>query len=540
MHPGRLPPGEGTLIVTRVLSTLVVVLLTSSAHAQVERHAIIVGSNQGVSGEPQLRYAESDARKFRELLVELGGFKAAHTTVLTGGAATDLNKKLIEVNDRIRSSPDLGRQAVLLVYYSGHASTKALHVGGSQLPLRQLEQLVRGSAAALRLLIVDACHSGEITRLKGAFVTPHTPIQIEANLPGEGVVFLTSSAAHEDAQESDRLRGSFFTHYLLSGLRGAADSNGDSRVTLSEVYKYAYAATVRASSQTLAGVQHPAFRYDLRGQGGWALTQLKSTTAFGSTLVFPPGMSYLLTRGHADGEVMAEVGENASARSITVPAGPYFVRGRGDRYLREGLVVLDNGQTMRLKPDDLARIEYARLARKGGVIEAVHGPVAAYQLRSSLWTRGGPCQGPALGYGLELRDVSLSAALHGCKAAMGNQGVEISAAEYGVVVRAARTWDVGALAFDVGLRGGASVLRQTFTTTVPVAARNTVAGSFGLTAGITYPLARGLYTFFKAGPQLYFFSAQRSREQPNSTPVPTSNLSASLVIQTAGGMGLWW
>ena len=61
---------------------------------------------------------------------------------------------------------------------------------------------------------------------------------------------LAATAASEDAQESDELRGSFFTHYLVSGLLGAADEDGDGAVTLAEAYDHAYAATLRATSRT--------------------------------------------------------------------------------------------------------------------------------------------------------------------------------------------------------------------------------------------------------------------------------------------------
>jgi hypothetical protein len=47
-----------------------------------------------------------------------------------------------------------------------------------------------------------------------------------------GHAFLTSSAASEVAQESDRIRASYFTYYLVSGLRGAADVTGEGKVTL--------------------------------------------------------------------------------------------------------------------------------------------------------------------------------------------------------------------------------------------------------------------------------------------------------------------
>ncbi|WP_437303308.1 hypothetical protein [Sorangium sp. So ce388] len=83
---------------------------------------------------------------------------------------------------------------------------------------------------------------------------------------------MTASSVNEEAQESDALGGSFFTHYLTSGLMGAADDDRNEVVTLDEAYRHVSEATIRATSQTLAGTQHPTLRYKLRGQGKLALT----------------------------------------------------------------------------------------------------------------------------------------------------------------------------------------------------------------------------------------------------------------------------
>ena len=61
---------------------------------------------------------------------------------------------------------------------------------------------------------------------------------------------LASSTASELSQESEALRASYFTHHLLSGLRGAADADRDGRVTLSEAYRYAYNRTLVATAAT--------------------------------------------------------------------------------------------------------------------------------------------------------------------------------------------------------------------------------------------------------------------------------------------------
>jgi uncharacterized caspase-like protein len=91
-----------------------------------------------------------------------------------------------------------------------------------------------------------------------------------------GEALLTSSTSDELARESDALRGSFFTHHLVSGLRGAADQSKDGRVTLAEAYDYAYAKTVTQAE----GGQHPTFKYDLAGRGDVVLTALADAGAW--------------------------------------------------------------------------------------------------------------------------------------------------------------------------------------------------------------------------------------------------------------------
>ena len=83
----------------------------------------------------------------------------------------------------------------------------------------------------------------------------------------QGYAFLTSSSENEAAQESERLRGSFFTHALLTGLRGAADVSGDGKVTLNEAYQFAFNETLVQTTPTQAGAQHPAYDIKMAGTG---------------------------------------------------------------------------------------------------------------------------------------------------------------------------------------------------------------------------------------------------------------------------------
>src|SRR5439155_1903876 len=103
--------------------------------------------------------------------------------------------------------------------------------------------------------------SGGLTRVKGMHAGPAIELDLANDLATRGEALLTSSTSDELARESDNLKGSFFTHHLVSGLRGAADQSKDGRVTLAEAYQYAYGKTVAQA----AGGQHPTFKYDLAG-----------------------------------------------------------------------------------------------------------------------------------------------------------------------------------------------------------------------------------------------------------------------------------
>ena len=159
----------------RLLLIALGALLPAAAFAQVERFAVVVGNDVGQPPDVALAYAETDAARMAGVLQEVGGVRPENLVLLRGQDAATVQRTLIAVNERVRTA---SRQTVLVVYYSGHADAGALHLGGTQLDLSELEQLVRGSAASFRLLVVDACRSGALTRVKGGAPIPPFDIQL--------------------------------------------------------------------------------------------------------------------------------------------------------------------------------------------------------------------------------------------------------------------------------------------------------------------------------------------------------------------------
>ena len=119
-----------------------------------------------------------------------------------------------------------------------------------------------------------------------------------------GHAYLTSSAADERAQESDRISASYFTYYLVSGLRGAADVNQDRRVTLQEAYQFASQETLARTERSQAGPQHAAYEFDLAGTGDMVVTDVRGTQ---SGLVLTPELGGRITVREANGALVAEL-----------------------------------------------------------------------------------------------------------------------------------------------------------------------------------------------------------------------------------------
>ncbi len=513
-----------------IRSLIVLLLLAAPARAEVERYAVIVGHDAGAADEQKLRFAESDAQRLGELLGEVGGVRDENKIVLRGKTADQVRRALIATNERIRVGQRAGREAMLIVYYSGHGDADALHLGGTRFDLRELEALVRGSSASIRLLVIDACRSGAVTRVKGG--KPGAPIALSAppEAPGEGVIVLTASTAGEDAQESDQLAGSFFTHFLLSALRGAADDNRDQTVTVAEAFAYTREQTILASSRTLAGTQHPTFHYDLRGRADIVLADLGSDKTRGR-LTLPDGATYLVIRER--GGVVGEIVAGAKQRSLSLPQGSYRVRGRARDALLEGTVTVTAARETTVQASALERIAYARLVRKGGgdVLDRVSGWQVGAVAQTPIIDGASPCFGALVGWTYVRHDLTLSPRLVGCRGGFDNRTLEATTDLLAAELELAKAWDVRKLTVDIGVTAGGELLMERFETRGVAPSRTSGAGFVGASAGLSYALGR-LQLGTELAAQTHVFSVE---DQAGDRSVAT-RFALRLVL----GLGGWF
>jgi hypothetical protein len=305
------------------------------------------------------------------------------------------------------------------------------------------------------------------------------------------------------------LKGSFFTAALVSGLLGAADADGDGKVTLREAYGYAYVATLRASSKSLAGTQHPTFQYEFRGQGDLVLTTLQDPRGTRAWVVFPPGRTYLLFADSADGPLVGEVGAGDSVRRLSVRPGRYFVRGRAPDVLLEGSVEVPAGSIVTIDESTLHRTAYARLVRKGeGERSSVQGLQAAFIASSALSDATGACFGVVAGYALEFKAITVIPRLAYCHSGFNNQDLSASTNQVDAEVRTAYVWDLSWVSLEVGLTVGGAWLQQTFQTTGLAPPRSTLALQISPDVAVSRELGERAYLFLELAAATYLYQMQ--------------------------------
>lgn len=285
----------------------------------IHRYGIFVGANNGGKERVQLRYAESDAQELAEVLMELGGLPAENMLFLKQPDSETLEAAMGQVASQLAASADENTRRELIFYYSGHSDRRGLLLEEEVYNYKQLKTVLESIPADVRIALLDSCSSGSMTRIKGG--KKLEPFLMDDGSRLEGQAIITSSSADESSQESDDLEGSFFTHHLVSGLRGGADVNGDNKVTLNEAYDYTYHNTLKETEDTLFGAQHPEYQFNLSGNGDLVLTDMRRTTA---TLILDAQLFGVVRIRDSFGKLVLELDKQAGkAIELGLSPGQY-------------------------------------------------------------------------------------------------------------------------------------------------------------------------------------------------------------------------
>jgi uncharacterized caspase-like protein len=139
---------------------------------------------------------------------------------------------------------------VVMLYFSGHG------LDGSFIPSdydgynnkvrhTEITDIFDKCRAKHRIVFADACHSGSMEAMRMMAMKNSSAVQATLDKyynafskADGGTALLLSSKAEETSLEDSGLRQGVFSHFLMKGMKGAADKNSNKVVTVSELYEY--------------------------------------------------------------------------------------------------------------------------------------------------------------------------------------------------------------------------------------------------------------------------------------------------------------
>ena len=342
------------------MRVIALVLWLASPAAAAERLAVIVGADLGAPDEEPLRHAEADARRVRDVLVELAGVQQDRALLLAGPQPNAVLAALDEARGRAAELHRAGKRVELVFYFSGHGDDGSLHLARGDLALADVRRALAAVPADLRLAVIDACRGG--VHLRGVGKGTAFAVAAAPDAP-HGSVEIHAAAAGEAAQESDELGGAVFTHFIVSGLRGAADQDADGRVTLDELYRYAYRHTLLRTGASDAR-QHPDFAMSLAGAGEVVLSVPGKTSA---SLEVPRGAAWYLVFALPSAAVLGEIGGEGGR--LALPNGRFLVVRHAGAASGVAEVDLSWGGHRVLSDGDFRPVAREELVARGGALE---------------------------------------------------------------------------------------------------------------------------------------------------------------------------
>lgn len=269
-----------------------------------KRYALVVGiDDYKEASVTDLKCATSDAKLFKETLVQQGKFPEENIFLLTTGAGGESSEpSLTNIVFRLEWLRDVvGPGDTLVFYFAGHGvsmdsetfllteeadqrSKNTLMV--SSLPGKVLNQLLKDTGAQNTLVLLDACRNdptagrGDVnntlneTLARGLVFKPAPAAA--AGLERNTATVFACSEGERSWEWSDKQHG-FFTYYLAEALRsGAYDAQGEA--TLQDLASYLREKVNAAAKRETNHAQTPMLKYEGPGADRWVLAKANPDT----------------------------------------------------------------------------------------------------------------------------------------------------------------------------------------------------------------------------------------------------------------------
>lgn len=205
-----------------------------------------------------LKYAAADAHAFRQYLEEYLDIDANNVSVLINEQVTkDSIRRTLGTELRRKVNPE----DMAIIYFSGHGAPESdrqspdgdglekyflphdadpTDLFTTAISMGEMNEMLLRLSARRIVFLGDTCFSG---KAGGRTIRLAMKARLNDNffdrlVQGRGTVFISASQANDSALEDDKLRHGVFTYYLLDGLKGKADYDGDGKIVIQEIFEY--------------------------------------------------------------------------------------------------------------------------------------------------------------------------------------------------------------------------------------------------------------------------------------------------------------
>jgi len=327
------------------------------------RFAFVIGTNNGGPDRVTLRYAITDARAMMKVLEDLGGVLPDDTRFLVEPDRETFFREMSRLQEKVNQAKSGARRVEVIFYYSGHSDDQNILLGGDRVSYKEFRSKINNIDADVRIAILDSCASGAFNLLKG--IKKKAPFLVDTAYEMKGFAFMTSSSSLEASQESGKLKGSFFTHHLISGLRGAADMTQDGMITLSEAYQYAYKETLSHTENTISGPQHPMYNIQMSGKGDVIMTDIRKSS---SVLVIGKNIFGRVFVHNQENILVVEINKPFGRDiEIGLETGKYRVINIRNGNIYESRIALTEGMSYQLKINQFKETKKAYALARGNI-----------------------------------------------------------------------------------------------------------------------------------------------------------------------------
>lgn len=234
----------------RKLSLLFVLLLGMGATALAydNTYAIIIGVADYKNFEPgkgDLTFTVSDAIRFSDFLKSKrgGSVPASNIVLLTNAQAT--KQAIIDKGKALFAKA--GKNDRVIFYFSGHGGEgyflpyDVTNFGQNLLFYDEVKSIFRVSKSNTKLLFADACHSGSMKPDTKKDVTLQKSLENGKKAASNmNIAVMLSCQQDQISWETSALKQGVFTYYIMEGLAGAANRDGNKYITIQELFYYVY------------------------------------------------------------------------------------------------------------------------------------------------------------------------------------------------------------------------------------------------------------------------------------------------------------